>query len=101
MNRCEYCECSPCFLDCEERRQQSAAANVNVRPAAKTGVDLSTLPTEDRRRLNSVAKSLLRRGVPVPDVATELGLKPMNVSVIKYRLNKKSREQNDSSCAAN
>lgn len=83
MSRCEWCECSPCFLDCAERHQ--APRRASWREQAQSGVGKEA-PPEERQRLLALAKALLRRGVEQALVAEETGLRRDYVSTIAHRL---------------
>lgn len=83
MSPCPWCECSPCFLECAERR---AASKRNAwRERAQQGVGLE-LPKEERAARLRLARAMLSRGVAQAVVAEETGLRRDYVHTIAHRL---------------
>jgi len=83
MGPCPWCECSPCFLECAERRV--AAKGKEWRERMQQGVG-QELPKEERAALLRLARAMLRRGVEQVVVAEETGLRRDYVHTIAYRL---------------
>lgn len=88
MPPCFWCECSPCFLDCEARRQrglEDRRARPEWRHRGRAGAH-KDLHRSERTALLKRARAFLRRGADQAVVSEATGLSREYVSVIAYRL---------------
>lgn len=85
MERCWQCECSPCFLDCEERRQRGQRERIaEWRFRQQQGGSKELLPSERKVRL-AMARRMLRSGVEHSVIAEATGLRLDHIHTIAYR----------------